>query len=658
MAASLLAALLVACTAWCGDPVHFDDPVLKGLVEDRLGVFDPTPEDMRELRTVLDYWEQAGITDLTGLEYASNLEYLDVYENAISDLSPLAGLTQLQYLDVAQNQVTDLAPLAGLTRLEFLNIHGNPTGDLTALAGLLNLKTLYARQMQISDLSPLSGLCSLEYLELFKNRITSLSPLANLGHLSFLSFGLNQVSDLEPLRGLTNLTELRAPQNRITDLGALCSPDMGHLTYLNLLGNYLSDEACQGQIPVILAHNPGLYVEGPCSATGGPKVVLDIASGPGGFTQPGEGAYAYDPGQVVLLKAEPYSMYRFSHWSGSLDRHDNPCSLTLDQDAQVRANFVSVLSEILVDAGGPNDPGPGDSRVSDPQEDGTPGHPFDSIQEAIDVAGHGASVVVRPGIYRETIDLRARQIRVTGLDPADPCSPYPVIDGNGIGPVVRLECGEDPNCILEGLVITGGRSERAAAIHCLDSSPTFVRCLIVGNVATGSQGAVVLCRDSGATFSHCTIADNTPGLQGSVFSLAESPVTLANSIVWGNGSRAFLVYGAKGPAVAYTCVAGGWPGQGNLDTDPLFSTGGSWAPGLDGSGPVWIPGDYHLRSGAGRWDPVIRQWVPDAVTGPCIDAGDPDDPVGPEPAPHGDRVNLGAYGGTAQASRSIVRPVQ
>jgi len=37
----------------------------------------------------------------------------------------------------------------------------------------------------------------------------------------------------------------------------------------------------------------------------------------------------------------------------------------------------------------------------------------------------------------------------------------------------------------------------------------------------------------------------------------------------------------------------------------------------------------------------------------CIDAGDPEDPVGSELIPNGQRINLGAYGGTAQASISV-----
>ena len=45
-------------------------------------------------------------------------------------------------------------------------------------------------------------------------------------------------------------------------------------------------------------------------------------------------------------------------------------------------------------------------------------------------------------------------------------------------------------------------------------------------------------------------------------------------------------------------------------------------------------------------------WTLDNVTSPCIDAGDPTTPVGPEPDPNGGVINMGAYGGTNQASKS------
>ena len=63
-------------------------------------------------------------------------------------------------------------------------------------------------------------------------------------------------------------------------------------------------------------------------------------------------------------------------------------------------------------------------------------------------------------------------------------------------------------------------------------------------------------------------------------------------------------------------------------------------------------GDYHLKSQVGRWEAGSGSWVIDEVTSPCIDAGDPNSPVGDEPEPNGGRINMGAYGGTAEASKS------
>jgi hypothetical protein len=80
-------------------------------------------------------------------------------------------------------------------------------------------------------------------------------------------------------------------------------------------------------------------------------------------------------------------------------------------------------------------------------------------------------------------------------------------------------------------------------------------------------------------------------------------------------------------------------GEGNIDADPCFAD-----PEND---------DYHLKSEAGRWDRNSQSWVQDEVTSPCIDAGDPDSDWKAELWPHGMLANMGAYGGTLQASRSL-----
>jgi len=79
-------------------------------------------------------------------------------------------------------------------------------------------------------------------------------------------------------------------------------------------------------------------------------------------------------------------------------------------------------------------------------------------------------------------------------------------------------------------------------------------------------------------------------------------------------------------------------GQGNINANPQFVAVGS--------------GDYHLKSQAGRWDASSENWVLDNVTSPCIDTGDPNSPVAFEPYPNGGIINMGAYGGTKEASKS------
>ena len=85
---------------------------------------------------------------------------------------------------------------------------------------------------------------------------------------------------------------------------------------------------------------------------------------------------------------------------------------------------------------------------------------------------------------------------------------------------------------------------------------------------------------------------------------------------------------------------------GNINIDPKFATDGYWNLNQ------WFSGDYHLMSMIGRWDPVSENWVVDAEQSPCIDVGDPDGSFTLEAAPNGNRINMGAYGNTAQASKS------
>jgi hypothetical protein len=144
--------------------------------------------------------------------------------------------------------------------------------------------------------------------------------------------------------------------------------------------------------------------------------------------------------------------------------------------------------------------------------------------------------------------------------------------------------------------------------------------------------------------TNCTFAENS-GQNGNALACDTynpqypwpSKLQLSNCILWNGGNEVFNGDNSE-IQITYSDVEGGWPGVGNIDTDPCFV------------GPN--NGDYHLKSQGGRWDANGESWEQDVVSSPCIDAGCIKSPIGLEPFPNGGVINMGTYGGTAEASKS------
>ncbi len=655
------AIVAVAMTLWlfgsvrAEEPVHFADLTLKMLVEDELWVTDPTPTDMLGLIS-LDATAR-NVSRLTGLEHATNLRALYLARCPVSDVSPLSGLAGLETLVLNNSQISDISPLSGLSGLTYLDIHENAISNISSLGSLINLRYLDIHDNQVSDISALAGLHNLETAVLRINGIRDISPLAGLTHLETVYLEDNRIRDISALASLSNLQNLNLSGNEITDI----SPLVGLTSFLTLdvRANPWTEEACNTYIPQIVAQNPGLHILDNC----GPFVVSISSTAGGSVIDPGEGLFTYQYGDELLLEARADPGFVFNGWSGTHTGTLNPTVIVVRQDHEIQATFISTRDMIHVDDDALDDPGPNDPRLSDPHEDGSREHPFDGIQEAIDVATDGTTIFVHPGTYHECIDFLGKQIELTGFNPEDANAPaWPVITG-GSGPIVSFTRGERQNCILGGVVVTGGTGRLVGAVRCVGSSPTIRNCLIVGNRAMDSDGAVIDCKDSNAVFVNCTVADNRAGKYSAAVHLTNARVTMVNSILWGNTPKEILFDGEFVPSVRHTTVAGGWPGRGNLSVDPLFVDPGHWAApgepeesdaalGLKNPGESWIAGDYHLQSQVGHWDSRTGVWVRDLVTSPCIDAGAPDTPPGHEPLPNGGVIDMGVFGGTTEASKS------
>ena len=173
------------------------------------------------------------------------------------------------------------------------------------------------------------------------------------------------------------------------------------------------------------------------------------------------------------------------------------------------------------------------------------------------------------------------------------------------------------------------------------SNPKVNNCTFRGN-SSENNGGGMYNYGSGPKVNKCTMADNNAanGLAMACDSYQHRyprTITMFNCIIW-NGSDWLGNNDNSTIRINYSDVQGGWPGEGNLNKDPCFTDP--------------INNDYHLKSQAGRWDANSASWVKDDVTSHCIDAGDPASPIGLEPFPNGGIINMGAYGGTIEASKS------
>ena len=186
--------------------VDIPDPRLRAKIEAVLGKASGatiTPAEMATL-TKLDVRARR-ISNLTGLEHATNLTLLGLAENFISNISPLSGLTNLTELFLYGNFISNISPLSGLTNLTLLGLAENSISNISPLSGLTNLTLLHLAENSISDLSPLVGLTKLIDLHLDRNSISNISPLSSLTNLHWLFLAENSISDLSPLVSNTGL---------------------------------------------------------------------------------------------------------------------------------------------------------------------------------------------------------------------------------------------------------------------------------------------------------------------------------------------------------------------------------------------------------------------------------------------------------------------
>jgi predicted outer membrane repeat protein len=268
---------------------------------------------------------------------------------------------------------------------------------------------------------------------------------------------------------------------------------------------------------------------------------------------------------------------------------------------------------IYVDDDAPEDTWRGEPEIDYPEEDGTEARPFDTIQEAIDIAEDGYTVLVRPGVY-DKIDFGGKAITVSGIEGA------PIIDTTYHFSPPHGRSGEE---IL---------MEDAVTFHTGEGPGSVLKNFVIRN-----SNIAISLNFSSPKIHNVTIADNNFGIAA----YENSDPDIRNCILWNNRDGDLFQCEAR-----YSCIESRTQGEGNIYSNPLF---------VDAAN-----GDYHLKSEGWRWNTNSQSWTWDDVTSRCIDAGDPSFPVGDElmsvPRDPDNTygvnryINMGAFGGTCQAS--------
>lgn len=173
------------------------------------------------------------VTDITGLEYFTSLETLNLKFNSVSDIKPIEGISTLKVLILGENPISSIN-LDKLGELTDLRLYGTNISEID-LSKTPKLESLYLQRTKVSkvDLSPLQSLD-----QALINKCSNLSELkaSNLPSLTRLDAVEGNLTSFE-ISDCPSLRELHLNSNKLTSIKL---NNLNMLMRLNVYDNKLT----------------------------------------------------------------------------------------------------------------------------------------------------------------------------------------------------------------------------------------------------------------------------------------------------------------------------------------------------------------------------------------------------------------------------------
>ncbi|MEO7168391.1 MAG: choice-of-anchor Q domain-containing protein [Spartobacteria bacterium] len=164
-----------------------------------------------------------------------------------------------------------------------------------------------------------------------------------------------------------------------------------------------------------------------------------------------------------------------------------------------------------------------------------------TIQQAINTASSGDTVVVSPGTYFEHLDYHGKAITVQSAAGAS----VTFIDGSSSGTVVTFQSGEGVGSVLTGFTIQHGSASFGAGIMLLGGSPTITENVFQANAqGAGGFGAAIGGNSSSPAVERNRFINNTCDTQfssGVVSFVNSSSPLVINNLFESNPCRAINI---------------------------------------------------------------------------------------------------------------------